>query len=227
MPRVVDEGEGTVRIAVDAEAPVVQEIKFRHQGPLSVNGKEQVHFIVDRRMAELAEVIRSPTEPGPNGSPLAQFASELKQMMRYEELRIVKTLIDEGNYLTLENGSPWPPTSQDRGDYAYGPVALASGKWGIVIVMIDRTKRPSTRDLTAAIQETLSADREQRIQEFNAKPDGERRAWCDRFQELTTKAASDLQTLDADELRAFMVMSREVKYLRARVEPTGAWLVPL
>lgn len=221
IERVAEVGSGVVRTTLAPSVLPQQELELRHQGPLSLGGREQVRRMIDSSLDQVARSMESMRTEDP-GSDLEHFSRELRKIARYEELLIVREQLEKGTYLTLQNGDDFPPTSRDRSDYAIGPVGLERGGFGHVLFFVDR-KRQTLRDLYDAIRETRAASREQRIREFNQKPFAERRQWVDRFVLLSARAKEDIKSLAIDEFHEFTMMLQEIRILGATVDTTGCF----
>lgn len=95
-------------------------------------------------------------------------------------------------------------------------------------LLLDRPgEAPITKELSAAIADIGKAERTARIEEFNRRPNAERRQWGARYVELRDKAAQGLGNLTNEELSDYLPKRETLRILGVRLDEYYAvWMDP-
>ncbi len=222
----MENGTGIVRVR--AEGGLHQDHRVVTAGPLSAAGKAALARTLAAAREKLEASLSERRERPASDNPVRDYQVELSLVLKLERARVIESMFRRQAYLTIQNGDAPPPRPPGTSLKHVGPFELAAGGLGWAVFFVDLGKHQETRDYRDALREVMAIDRQESIQRFNGRTDEQRRAWVDRYRELDAKRASQgLAALEGEELREFLAMDKELRYLRARIHYESATLSPL
>jgi hypothetical protein len=223
--------DGVGHIRRDTQDPERAQISsYVTLGALAQEGREALVTTIRSELEELETSLESrlSRQNSDSQTNLGDYEKELKLLSRIELLRARIELVQNGVYITIPlsgntaESVPREPTGVVSATYGAYPVL--SGELAQVLLWVTSDKRQAMRDLNDSLRDIRAARREEWIDQFNAKPEEQRRGWFQRFRKLQSRVRDGVLQLSNAELTEWLTLRETVRRLRLQLSDES-WTV--